>query len=245
MPDSNAWLPYCGAAPVPAEWLGRWNLDPILLLALALAIILFLRQPGIGARERRGIAAAAGFALLLFVSPFCALTSALFSARAVHHLLLTAVLPPLVVAACQLRFPGGALSWTAAHALIFWSWHVPQAYGWALSSDSAYWLMQTSLLLSAVGLWGAVSKASVTNALAALLGTMVQMGLLGALLTFAGAALYAPHFIAPVAWGLSPLEDQQLAGLIMWAPGAGIYLAAALALLARWFARERASALTG
>ncbi len=122
---------------------------------------------------------------------------------------------------------------------------MPQAYGWALSSDSAYWLMQTSLLLSAVGLWGAVSKASVTNALAALLGTMVQMGLLGALLTFAGAALYAPHFIAPVAWGLSPLEDQQLAGLIMWAPGAGIYLAAALALLARWFARERASALTG
>jgi len=232
---------------VPAEWLGRWNLDPILLLVVALAIVVLLRQAGIGVRERRFIAAAVGLALLLFVSPFCALTSALFSARAVHHLLLTAVLPPLTVAAClpSLRLPGGALLWTAVHALIFWSWHVPQAYGWALSSDAAYWLMQASLLLSGVGLWSAVSKASVTNAIAALLGTMVQMGLLGALLTFAGSALYAPHFVAPVAWGLSPLEDQQLAGLVMWAPGAGIYLAAALALLARWFARERASALAG
>jgi putative membrane protein len=31
-------------------------------------------------------------------------------------------------------------------------------------------------------------------------------------------------------WGLSPLEDQQLAGLLMWVPGGLIYLAAALAL---------------
>lgn len=232
---------------MPAEWLGRWNLDPILLLALALAIVLSLRQPGIGARERRFIAAVGGLTLLLFVSPFCALTSALFSARAVHHLLLTAVLPPLIVVACphSPRLPGGVFPWTAVHAFIFWSWHVPEAYGWALSNDAVYWLMQASLLLSAVGLWSAVSRVSVTNAIAALLGTMVQMGLLGALLTFAGSALYAPHFIAPVAWGLSPLEDQQLAGLIMWAPGAGIYLVAALALLARWFAREQPSALAG
>lgn len=229
---------------MPAEWLGRWNFDPFLLFVLGLTVVFLLRQPGASARERRLIGAAAALALLLFVSPFCALTSALFSARAVHHLLLTAALSPLLVAAYpRLQVSGGALPWTATHAFIFWSWHVPQAYSWALSSDLAYWLMQASLLLSALGLWSAVRRASVTNAIAALLGTMVQMGLLGALLTFAGSALYAPHFIGPVAWGLSPLEDQQLAGLIMWAPGAGIYLAAALALLARWFARERASAL--
>ncbi|WP_409456293.1 hypothetical protein [Sphingomonas sp. J315] len=29
---------------------------------------------------------------------------------------------------------------------------------------------------------------------------------------------------------------------MMWAPGAGLYLAAALALLGRWFAREQAAA---
>ena len=64
--------------------------------------------------------------------------------------------------------------------------------------------------------------------------SMVQMGLLGALITFAGTSLYAPHFSSTAPWGLSPLEDQQLAGLIMWIPSAGIYLGAALALANRW-----------
>ncbi|MFW2830795.1 cytochrome c oxidase assembly protein [Sphingomonas sp. ID0503] len=245
--NREAWIPYCGSAPIPAEIFGRWNLDPILLLALGLAVLLVMRYPDMRALERRVAIGAIGLALVLFVSPFCALTSALFSARAVHHLFLTAILPPMLIAAFPRLVPlaGGALSWTTAHALVFWAWHVPQAYAWALASDLAYWLMQATLWLSALALWSAIRRAPVTSAVAALLGTMVQMGLLGALLTFAQSALYAPHFIGPIAWGLSPLEDQQLAGLIMWAPGAGIYLAAAIALLARSFARERAATLAG
>jgi hypothetical protein len=69
---------------------------------------------------------------------------------------------------------------------------------------------------------------------------MVQMGLLGALITFAANPLYAPHFATTLPWGLDPLEDQQLAGLIMWAPAAAIYLAAALFIAGRWLAREAA-----
>jgi putative membrane protein len=60
------------------------------------------------------------------------------------------------------------------------------------------------------------------------------MGLLGALLTFTGQPLYAPHFASTTPWGLTPLEDQQTAGLIMWAPAAAVYLAAALLMLGRW-----------
>jgi putative membrane protein len=67
---------------------------------------------------------------------------------------------------------------------------------------------------------------------AALLATTVLMGLLGALLTFAPVALYAPHTLTTAAWGLTPLEDQQTAGLIMWIPAAGVYLASALSILA-------------
>jgi putative membrane protein len=234
------WMPYCGAAPVPGELIARWNLDPVLLAALMLGAVAGLRS---GKVERRWWLVAMALLALLFVSPFCALTSALFSARAVHHLALTAAAAPLLAAALPVRrVPGGLTLWTGIHAVTFWLWHAPLAYEAALSNDAVYWLMQASLLLTALALWRAVRAAPPTSAIAALLATTIQMGLLGALLTFAGAPLYAPHYLGPLAWGLTPLEDQQLAGLIMWASGAGLYLAAALILLARWFARERAAA---
>jgi len=135
--------------------------------------------------------------------------------------------PPLALAAA-----------TAVQALVFWVWHAPAAYSWALSHDGAYWLMQLSLLGSAMIFWAAVLRASAPAAVAALLATMVQMGLLGALITFAGQPLFAPHLTTTAAWGLTPLADQQLAGLIMWAPAAGVYLLSALVLLGRWLGAE-------
>src|SRR3546814_6882199 len=88
--------------------------------------------------------------------------------------------------------------------------------------------MQLSLLASAMAFWAALRGASAPTAILLLLAMMVQMGLLGALITFAGAPLYAPHYATTMVWGLTPLEDQQLAGLIMWAPAAAFYLGAAL-----------------
>jgi putative membrane protein len=187
----QTWIPYCGAAPLPADWLARWNLDPILLLALAAAGVGWHRwlRPD-SAAGRAAFASAFALALLLFVSPFCALTSALFSARVVHHVALTAILAPLLVASVPVRKVGpvGSLAgWTGAQALIFWAWHSPDLYAWALSSDPAYWLMQLSLLAGAIGFWLAVRRASAPAAVGALLATMVQMGLLGALITFSAS----------------------------------------------------------
>jgi putative membrane protein len=61
------------------------------------------------------------------------------------------------------------------------------------------------------------------------------------LITFAGRPLYSPHFLTTEPWGLSAIEDQQLAGLIMWAPSAGLYLGAALFVAQRWLKREYAA----
>ena len=242
MDQPNLWMPYCGAAPLPGEMMARWNLDPVLIAALVFGGAVWWRYGAAGPVRRRALLAAMALLSLLFVSPFCALTSALFSARAAHHLALTALVAPLLAVALPVRrVPGGWAAWTGIHAIVFWLWHAPPAYEAALSHDTIYWLMQASLLLTALALWRAVRAASVAGGIAALLLTMVQMGLLGALLTFAGTPFYAPHFLAPLAWGLTPLEDQQLAGLIMWAPGAGLYLAAALTLLGRWLAQERAA----
>lgn len=228
----QTWAPYCGPGAGPGEWLARWNLDLVLLAALALGLALVVvRTSG---RERVLGSAAVLVLAVIFVSPLCAISSSLFAARTVHHVLLVAVAAPLIAWALpRIRLGPLALA-TAAHAGVFWAWHAPAAYGAALSNDGVYWLMQLSLLGSSVWFWAAVRRACVPAAVAALLIAMVAMGLLGALLTFTGQPVYAPHFLTTAAWGLSPLEDQQAAGLIMWAPAAAVYLAAALLTLGRW-----------
>lgn len=229
--EQRVWTPYCGTAPDPGAWLGRWNLDPILLAVMAVAFVMLWR---VTARERQGALIGAYAVLAVsFVSPLCALSSALFTARTLHHLLLILAAAPLLAIALPARRKGRIALAAAVHVVVFWSWHAPGAYAAALSNDVVYWAMQISLLASAVWFWAGVRTASAPSAIAALLAVMLGMGLLGALIAFAGQPIYAPHFATTLAWGLTPLEDQQAAGLIMWAPAAAAYLAVALWRMAR------------
>lgn len=241
MDSARVWDSYCGIAPVPAEILLRWNLDPLLIASLLIAGWLYLRADPSPQSQGR-FAVAWVVCLLLFVSPLCALSVALFSVRVAHHTLLVAVIAPLLVWALpRSRLAIGLGWWTAAQAIVLWLWHAPPIYALALSNDAIFWAMQLSLLGSAFGFWAAVRRAPEPAAVAALLITMVQMGLLGALITFAGSPLYAPHLLTTAAWGYSPIEDQQLAGMIMWVPASAIYLSAALFLIGRWIKRAEAA----
>lgn len=239
MTGAARWLPYCGPAPDPAGLLARWNGDPLLIAAIALATAILW-----GRSDRPGaVIVAALLAVLLFVSPLCALTSALFAARSVHHVLIIAALAPALAMAMPRRAVFGSLGgWTAAAALALWAWHLPGLYAAALSSDALYWLMQLALLGTATGFWLAARAAGPGPAVFGLLATVVHTGLLGALLTVAPRAVYAPHALSTIAWGLSPLADQQLGGLIMWVPGAGEYLVAALVLMRRLLAGQAVAA---
>jgi len=118
------------------------------------------------------------------------------------------------------------------HAAVMWAWHAPGAYSSGLASVPAYWLMQVTLLASAWLLWRAILSpvAPAGMAFMALGATIGQMGLLGALLVFAPRPLYAEHLASTAAWGLSPLADQQLAGLLMWMPAMLPYVAVAIKL---------------
>lgn len=243
MPTAALWTPYCGTGPTPAELMGRWNLDPAVLAALALtagAYALHRRRGGSG----HDLLVAGGLAVLAvsFVSPLCALSSALFSARVAHHALLVAVAAPLLAFGLPRgpRIPLGAA--TLIHVAAVWLWHAPGPYAWALSYDAAYWLMQASLLGSGLAFWSAVRRAAPLASAGALVIAMMATGLLGALITFAAQPLYAPHLATTLAWGLTPLADQQLAGLIMWAPMSLAYLAVALALVGRSLVSEPAPA---
>lgn len=228
--------PYCGPAPEPGAIWATWNLDPVLIAALALTAWLMRTQP---LRAQIGI----GVLALAYVSPICALSAGLFSARALHHLLIVFGAAPLLVGA--VRAPKVTL--LAAFALsvtVFWAWHVPAIYQWALSSDAAYWLGQAALLGASVLFWQTLLRrdTSVPAAFFALIAMVMQMGLLGALITFAPDPLYAPHYLTTLQFGLSPLEDQQLAGLIMWVGSLPLTVLAGWAALARSLRRVQTKA---
>ena len=227
---------YCGPAPMPDQLIGAWNVDSV---AIALCVAIVAVHALTRTHGRVPLALGICVLALLFLSPLCALTAALFSARAFHHVLLAAVAAPLLVLAFQLhvgRKPILSLGGSVALSIVaMWVWHVPALYAAAITSAPLYWLMQASLLGSGVLLWQAVlsSHTRPGPALLALLATIVQMGMLGALLTFATRPLYAAHALTTVPFGLSPLEDQQLAGLILWVPAALPYGIAMILVLLR------------
>ncbi|WP_422016248.1 cytochrome c oxidase assembly protein [Reyranella sp.] len=218
---------YCGAPPLPYDWFERWNFDPALLVALtaAAAVAMRSRHPRLGL-------ATVGVLAVAFVSPLCALTVALFSARAVHHVLLVAVAAPLAALALPSRgshYLG--LAFVASTATL-WAWHLPALYDRALGDTAIYWLMQLSLLGSAIWFWRSLFASPPVTASMVAIFAMAQMGMLGALLTFSRVPLYASHAASTLPWGLEQVADQQLAGLVMWVPGVIPY-ALATALIAR------------
>ncbi len=141
------------------------------------------------------------------------------------------------------KVPGSKWPWSVGGAsvagLMFaaftWFWHAPAPYDATLTSDLIYWIMHLSLFGSSLLLWHVLLIAGVAGRLQGVVNCLVasmQMGLLGAIITFAPRTLYESHLATTVPWGLTALQDQQLGGLIMWVPGGAVFLAAALALAA-------------
>src|SRR5580693_10774891 len=145
-------IAYCGPAAIPEDFWTRWNSDPLLIAALATLALAVGR--GHSSDARAGWSAIA-LMLVVFVSPLCALSSALFSARVLHHVLLVAAVAPLLALAFPLprapSLPLAALVGTSA--VILWLWHAPGPHAWGLASVPAYCLMQVSLLGSAWLTW--------------------------------------------------------------------------------------------
>jgi putative membrane protein len=153
-----------------------------------------------------------------------------------------------VALARRLRAPALRLSWcwlTAPlsawllHAAALWVWHVPALFNAAVTSDVVHEWQHATFLVTALIFWHALLRRGSQGArgmsLIYLFTTTIHTGVLGALLTFAPRPLYAtldPGLLE--ATTLTPLEDQQLGGLIMWVPGALVYVSVGLWLAARW-----------
>jgi putative membrane protein len=241
-------LPYCGSAPLPGELLTRFNLDPVLIAALVIAMAAHVWSARRLSKQRMlcvvlGWSAAAA----AFLSPLCALSVALFAARVAQHMVLVLIAAPLIAVglpsrAAQAAWPLGL--GTLCFFLSLWFWHMPLPYDTTFHSTLIYWAMHLSLFGSAVWFWFSLihqARAHLVGAFAAGILTSIQMGMLGAFLSLGDHPLFRWHLTTTWVWHLSPLEDQQLGGVLMWVPGIVIFLWAAVHGLSRlWHGLDEA-----
>jgi putative membrane protein len=124
------------------------------------------------------------------------------------------------------------------HAAAIWIWHAPVMFDLTLQSDLAHTVQHLSFFFSALLFWWALFYAHGRKSYGAgvlyVFTTAVHTSILGALLTFAPHVWYSAYIATAPAWGVTPLEDQQIGGLIMWIPANIVYIAAGLALFAAW-----------
>jgi putative membrane protein len=127
------------------------------------------------------------------------------------------------------------IAWTL-HVVTLWLWHAPGFYELALQSEPIHEFEHATFFVTALLFWWLLFAPhgrglGIGAKVAYLFAAMLQGTILGAVITFARHPWYWSYFGTTKSWGLTPLEDQQLAGLIMWIPAGLIYLAALLPLL--------------
>jgi putative membrane protein len=132
-----------------------------------------------------------------------------------------------------------ATAWAVA-ACVLWLWHVPAIYDIAVAHDVVHGVQHATFFATALLFWralvdplGPFRRAQGAGLLYTFFAALHGM-LLGALLTLAARPWYAAHDATTIAWGLSPLQDQQAAGAIMWMPAGVIYAVAVALLIVRW-----------
>ena len=128
------------------------------------------------------------------------------------------------------------IAWTL-HVGTLWLWHAPIFYEMALQSELVHEFEHATFFLTALLFWWLLfaphgRRLNIGAKVAYLFAAMLQGTILGAVITFARHPWYWSYFGTTKAWGLTPLEDQQLAGLIMWIPAGLIYLVALIPIVA-------------
>jgi cytochrome c oxidase assembly factor CtaG len=145
------------------------------------------------------------------------------------------------------RTPPARIGWRiVTNPLVVWVlhlgalviWHMPSLYEAALHSEIVHALEHASFFGTALLFWRVVVDPSQRLSYGAgvlyVFATAIPGGVLAALITLARTPWYPSYSNTAAAWGLTPLEDQQLAGMLMWMPASVIYVLAALALFAAW-----------
>jgi cytochrome c oxidase assembly factor CtaG len=253
--------------------LGVWHFEPSVVAIAVIVVGLYFygvfRTPG--AREPLRVAAFLTGCLVMFialVSPLDTAADRLLSMHMLQHVFLTTIGPPLVLlglppalfrpllAAADLR----ALFRLATHPVFagalfivnMWFWHVPPVYEQALYHTSAHITMHVAFMATGLLFWWPVinplpglARYGDGARLLYLFATGMPMALLAMLFFASGSVIYDYYETAQPLWGISPINDQQIAGLIMGALGEAASFAAITLLFFRFLDREEAAQVPG
>lgn len=150
------------------------------------------------------------------------------------------------------KFLTAPLTAFVIHSISIWIWHAPAFYQAAIAGERVHAAQHTTFLFAGCLFWWTILSARGERggrgrgiAAGYLFATILVTGALGALLTSSTTLWYPAYSETTLQWGLAPLEDQQLGGLIMWVLGSLPYAAGAIVLLSEWLreSRLRAAAL--
>jgi putative membrane protein len=249
LPLALSWILYArGTAQfwrraAPGRGVPRWRAACFAAgwASLLLALLPPLRQAGHGLftahmleHELLMVAAAP---LLVLGRPIGPLLWAL-PPRARRVLSRAAQAPPLAALWRALTAP---LAATLLHGVALWASHLPQLFEAVLEHPGLHRLQHVSFLGSALVFWWAMLERrprAPGPAFGPLFVTSIHASLLGALFLFAPRPWYPRQVLGAAAWGLSPLEDQQLGGMLMWVVGDLAFLAGMAVVVLAWMRHE-------
>lgn len=146
-----------------------------------------------------------------------------------------AAIPRSAVGGGAWRLFSDPLVATVIQAASLWIWHLPSLFDRALKSEGWHAAQHLSFFVTALFFWSAMigPRRSAWTAAACLFATSMATGALGAFMAISQSPWYGPYAaLGLAAFGLTPAQDQQLAGALMWVPGGLLHAIVAIAILA-------------
>jgi len=189
--------------------------------------------------------------------------SFLFSAHMVQHLLLALAVAPLMIMGTpgwmlrpllELRGVRSLARWVtrpipafAIFNIVVAAWHLPPLYNTAMAHHSVHIVQHLMFLVASVLMWWPVlsplselPRLSYPGQMLYLFLMTIPMSIVSVAIAYSDTLLYPAYATAPRIWGLTPMIDQMLGGLIMWIPGGLYFFAIISVVFFRWQQREGA-----
>jgi putative membrane protein len=213
-------------------------------------------------RQRAAFGGALATILVALTGPVDALADGrLFSAHMAQHLLLTQVMPPLLLLGLPvwmlrpLLHPRGVegmgrrltnpLMAFAVYNELLIAIHLPAVFDRMVRNEPTHIALHLALMAAGVLAWWPLlspmpelPRLAYPGQMLYLFLLLIPMAAVSAPIALASTVIYPWYAEGPHPWGLSPLADQQLGGLLMWV-GAGLYLMAVFsAIFFRWAHRD-------